>query len=210
MLTFYTLVIFFSSLSFVSSSLVITSKNPVYSVLFLILSFVNVTALLLLLNLEFLPITFIVVYVGAIAVLFLFVLMTLNIKLAEVKQDRYQSAPLGIVITGVFLFTIALLLRSDIEPLVISLVHNELICDYTNQQSVLLSSLFHHNEHNIRSIGLILFTTYSFQFLIIGFILLFAMIGTIVLTLYKKFQSRNQAVYFQILRDFNTALSFYS
>ena len=210
MLLFYTLSVLFGSLALVSSSLVITSKNPVYSVLFLILSFANVSALLLLLGLEFLPITFIVVYVGAIAVLFLFVLMTLNIKLAEVKYESHQYVPLGLVISGIFLSIVVLLLRSEFVAFSTSFLHKEFLCDYANQNSLLLNSLFYHNEHNIRSVGLILFTGYSFQFIVVGYILLFAMIGTIVLTLHKKFLSRSQAVYFQILRDQNSALSFYS
>ena len=83
----YNLFICFCAFCLISSIFVIWTKNPIFSVLFLIFSFFNVSALLLLFNFEFLPITFLVVYVGAVAVLFLFVLMMLNIKLAELIDN---------------------------------------------------------------------------------------------------------------------------
>jgi len=80
----------FSAFTLASASFVITTKNPIFSVLFLILTFFNIAATLLLLNFDFLPIVILVVYVGAIAVLFLFVLMMLNIKLAELIDNHYN------------------------------------------------------------------------------------------------------------------------
>ena len=80
----------FSSLALISGTMVIASRNPIYSVLFLILTFFNLSCLLFILNIEFLPILFLIVYVGAIAVLFLFVLIMLNIKLSELKEGMKQ------------------------------------------------------------------------------------------------------------------------
>ena len=83
----------FATLSITSSIFVIISKNPIFSVLFLVLTFANVSSLLFLFDLEFLPASFIVIYVGAIGVLFLFVLMMLNIKLAELKDSYSNTLP---------------------------------------------------------------------------------------------------------------------
>jgi NADH-quinone oxidoreductase subunit J len=96
--------------------MVIFSKNPVYSVFFLVLSFFNVSALLFLLRLDFLPISFIVIYVGAIAVLFLFVMMMLNIKLAELKDDQFQYFFIISVFAFIFLLELFTLIRSEFVP----------------------------------------------------------------------------------------------
>ncbi len=85
----------FSSLALVCSTMVISSRNPVYSVLFLILVFVNASGLLLLLGLDFFAMLFLVVYIGAIAVLFLFVVMMLNIKITELTENTLRYLPIG-------------------------------------------------------------------------------------------------------------------
>jgi NADH-quinone oxidoreductase subunit J len=115
-----TLFYFFLSLAVLSSLLVILSPNPVYSVLFLILSFCNVSSLLFLLRLEFLPISFLVIYVGAIAVLFLFVMMMLNIKLTELKDESFHFAPIAFIFTVTFLVELFVLFRSEFVPLILS------------------------------------------------------------------------------------------
>jgi NADH-quinone oxidoreductase subunit J len=93
----------FAAFSILCSLFVITTKNPVFSILFLVLSFCNVSGLLFLFNFEFLPIAFLVIYVGAIAVLFLFVLMMLNIKLAELKENYFGFLPISIILSFVFI-----------------------------------------------------------------------------------------------------------
>ena len=103
-----------------SSFLVIFSRNPVYSILFLILSFCNVSSLLFLLQLEFLPISFLVIYVGAIAVLFLFVMMMLNIKLAELKDDSFHFVPIALFLIMIFTLEIFSLFCSEFVPLILS------------------------------------------------------------------------------------------
>jgi NADH-quinone oxidoreductase subunit J len=111
---------FFSGFCILCSFFVIFSKNPIYSVFFLILTFCNVSSLLFLLRLEFLPIIFIVIYVGAIAVLFLFVMLMLNIKLAQLKVDNVNYIFLGFVFALVFIFELFFLLRFELVPLIIS------------------------------------------------------------------------------------------
>ena len=94
----------FSSLALISGTMVIASRNPIYSVLFLILTFFNLSCLLFILNIEFLPILFLIVYVGAIAVLFLFVLIMLNIKLSELKEGMKQYILISFIFGLIFIF----------------------------------------------------------------------------------------------------------
>jgi NADH:ubiquinone oxidoreductase subunit 6 (subunit J) len=112
-----TLFYLFSSLALVSAIMVIRAKNPVHSVLFLIFVFCNAAGLLLLLDLDFFAMIFLVVYVGAIAVLFLFVVMMLNIKLAEISENVLRYLPIGGLIGFIFLVETLLVLDTDLIPL---------------------------------------------------------------------------------------------
>jgi NADH:ubiquinone oxidoreductase subunit 6 (subunit J) len=112
-----TLFYLFSSLALVSAMMVIRAKNPVHSVLFLIFVFCNAAGLLLLLDLDFFAMIFLVVYVGAIAVLFLFVVMMLNIKLAEISENVLRYLPIGGLIGFIFLVETLLILDTDLIPL---------------------------------------------------------------------------------------------
>ena len=103
MLTNYLLIIF-CLLALFCSFMVIASKNPIHSILYLILVFCNVTFVLILLGIEFIAITFLIVYVGAIAVLFLFVVMMLNIKIIELDEVFWRYIPAGLLISSCFLF----------------------------------------------------------------------------------------------------------
>jgi len=198
----------FSAFCLASSVFVIWTKNPIFSVLFLIFSFFNVSALLFLFNFEFLPITFLVVYVGAVAVLFLFVLMMLNIKLAELSYNYYSIIPIGLIFAFVFMYQLMFLLRFEFD-----------IFENLDQQSMLFLYDFFNvtiNKNNffdlsyaftnIKLIGFVLFTTYLYHFLICSFVLLLAMIAAIVLTLQKYFLNKTQNVYLQILKDYNTTV----
>lgn len=109
----------FAGLALLSGIMVIRAKNPVYSVLFLILVFCNASGLLLLINLDFFAMVFLVVYVGAIAVLFLFVVMMLNIKLAEINDNILRYLPIGGMFGLLFLAEILLLLEQDLVPVVL-------------------------------------------------------------------------------------------
>jgi len=153
---FFAFFCLFSSLALVSAILVIASKNPVYSVLFLILSFCNVSALLFLLNLEFLPITFLVVYVGAIAVLFLFVLMMLNIKLTELKAENAHFLPVACLLGVVFVLELFVMVRLGFP-----FVYSPFLDDLVNSNASFIDfPLFYLNESNMRSLGQILFVEY--------------------------------------------------
>lgn len=108
---------FFSSIALISGVMVIRSKNPVHSVLFLILVFCNAAGLLILLHLDFFAMIFLVVYVGAIAVLFLFVVMMLHIKLTEMNENILRYLPVGGIIGLIFLFEVLLVVENDLIPL---------------------------------------------------------------------------------------------
>jgi NADH-quinone oxidoreductase subunit J len=207
----FSLFYIFSALSILSSFMVILSRNPVYSVFFLILSFFNVSSLLFLLRLEFLPIAFIVVYVGAIAVLFLFVMMMLNIKLAELKADNFQYLFVVGIFAFIFILELFLLIRSEFVPLDARTRSDILLLsDLVTPTSLSQFVIWYDVAHNMRAIAQIMFTEHFYPFIISGYILLLAMIGAIVLTLHKTFIARQQQIYAQVLRDFEKAIVNYS
>lgn len=185
----------FSILMLLSAIMVIGAKNPVHSVLFLILVFCNATGILLLLEVEFLAMIFLVVYVGAIAVLFLFVVMMLNIKLIELSENLLLYFPIGAFIGTIFLAELFLMVDSDIVPL-IGLPAGDLLnyIDWTTKVTY---------TTNIARIGNVLYTEYFYLFLVASLILLVAMIGAILLTLHRNENVKRQEIYKQISRDFN-------
>jgi len=167
--------------------------------------------MLFLLNLEFLPITLLVVYVGAIAVLFLFVLMMLNIKIVEMKLSNSYYTPLTLVLALSFILELFVLIRLELLPLTIPLVHSSFVSDFVNVNVGLVEQLLSYiNDSNMKLLGEVIFVDYSIQFVLVSYVLLFAMIGSIVLSLQKKFISKQQNVYYQVVRDTNSCLSFYS
>jgi NADH-quinone oxidoreductase subunit J len=174
----------FASLASLSSLLVILCKNPVQSVLYLVLAFANAAALLLLLEVEFLALLLLVVYVGAIAVLFLFVIMMLSpktpTKTLELPGLNTPFLGLGVFVVSVFGF-----LFYQLEKLEFTNVANysklEGIPTYLSWLKVFDGVGF--SNSNLESLGQVLYTYYFFYFLVGGFILLVAMIGAIVLTL---------------------------
>lgn len=196
-MTELTLFYIFSTLSVVSAIMVISARNPVHSVLFLILVFMNASALLLLIEAEFIAIIFIVVYVGAIAVLFLFVVMMLDIKIAESSRDFYKYLPFGSLIGFIFFVEIFLVVNGDL-PAPIS--------GYTLDPQYVNWGQLIDPVTNIEALGQILYTYYFIYFLIAGLILLVAMIGAIVLTMQFNRQVRRQVVYRQVSRNFENAI----
>jgi len=166
----------------ISTIAVITSKNPVHSILFLILVFLNTAILLISHGIDFLGIFIIIVYVGAIAILFLFVLMMLNIKLTEFDDNILRYFPIGFFFGLLFLFA----LGSSLAPLFLS---SSSFIDWFN----LLS--FYHN--NLINLGILLYTSF-FPYLFIGtLILLVAMLGVIILTFTNNKNNKYQSVYLQ-------------
>lgn len=186
---------FFSFLMLASSVMVIGAKNPIHSVLFLILVFCNATGLLILLEVEFLAMIFLVVYVGAIAVLFLFVVMMLNIKIIELSENLFLYLPIGAFVAMIFLFEIFLVIDTDLIP-VFSKTSGDLInfVDWTSKVNY---------TSNIAQLGNMMYTYYFYLFLVASLILLVAMIGAIMLTLHRNKQVKRQEIYKQISRDFN-------
>lgn len=192
----------FSSLTLVSGALVIQARNPVHSVLFLILVFFNAAGLLVLLGLDFFALIFLVVYVGAIAVLFLFVVMMLNIRLAEISEKRLRYLPVGGVLGVLFLFEMCILIDNDLIPFLtynikdVSLLNNYSELSYVDWRMYLSTS------HTIDALGNLLYTYYFYFFLVASIILLVAMIGAIVLTMQKGIRIKRQQVFLQNTRDF--------
>lgn len=180
----------FSSVTLLSGVMVIQARNPVHSVLFLILVFFNAAGLLVLLGLDFFAMIFLVVYVGAIAVLFLFVVMMLNIKIAEIHERRLRYLPIGGVLGLLFLFQVVLIVDNDLIPL-LSAQTPRFVDWAENYQTVT----------NIQALGNVVYTYYFSFFLLSSLILLIAMIGAIVLTMQKGMGIKRQQVFLQNTRE---------
>ena len=168
--------------------MVIASRNPVHSVLFLILAFFNSAGLFMLMGAEFLALILIVVYVGAVAVLFLFVVMMLDVDFAELRDGFLQYLPIGGVIGAVLAIELILVLGSyslDAETVRVAV---QPIPDMAETS-------------NIKAIGDLLYTRYIFFFQLAGMILLVAMIGAIVLTLSHRPDVKRQDINVQVARD---------
>jgi len=204
----YNLFILFSAFCILSSIFVVSTKSPIFSVLFLIFSFFNVSALTLLFNFEFLPIIFLIVYVGAVAVLFLFVLMMLNIKLAELLQSNYSIYTISIFLGGVIIYQLLFLLRFEIEILDnLDYKSATFLLDFF-ATSKLKNDFFclYNSFANLKMLAFAFFSDFLVHFLMAGMVLLLAMIAAIILTVQKQFVSKNQNVYSQILKDHNLAI----
>lgn len=193
------LLLVFSALS------VVTSNNPVYSVLSLIACFFNVTCLSIMLSVEFIAVSFIVIYVGAIAVLFLFVLMMLNLKAAELNQNNLMLLPIVIILITAFCFQYFFLFNTGFESFDFKPHSMNFFTEFTNTSDAFSGILFGSN--NIESIGKVLFTSYSLQFLVTSVILFVAMVCSIVLTLHKRFSFRTQTIHYQILTKHERVLN---
>jgi NADH-quinone oxidoreductase subunit J len=175
----------FAGICVASAFMVIASRNPVHSVLYLILAFVNAAGLFVMMGAEFLAMILIVVYVGAVAVLFLFVVMMLDVDFAELKQGALQYLPIGLLIGAIFLGELAFVgLTWVIGPGV--------------PQTI--TAPIPSNIANTEAIGLVLYTKYVYFFEAAGMILLVAMVGAIVLTLQHKVRVRRQVIANQVFR----------
>nr|YP_009317631.1 NADH dehydrogenase subunit 6 [Pterocladiella musciformis]AOX49083.1 NADH dehydrogenase subunit 6 [Pterocladiella musciformis] len=184
------LIITFSTFALLSALMVITLTNAVHSVLFLILVFCNTVGLLLLFGAEFLSFMLLIVYVGAIAVLFLFVVMMLNVKISSINLNLISLIPLGILVTFLFAYQFNL-----------SINEFHIIKSYFNQPETISWIDEIDNISNIKAIGCVLYTDYSFLFLLSGLILLVAMIGTIILTMHQRIDVKKQKIEYQLVRN---------
>jgi NADH-quinone oxidoreductase subunit J len=183
----------FSGIMLASAFMVISSRNPVHSVLFLILAFVNASGLFIMTGAEFLGLLLIVVYVGAVAVLFLFVVMMLDVDFAELRGGFLQYLPIGALISIIFLVELILVVGSWVTAPVAT--------GSTAQPTPPVDEV-----RNIEALGNILYTDHIFFFQIAGMILLVAMVGAIVLTLRHKPGVRRQDIATQVGRDPKTAI----
>jgi NADH-quinone oxidoreductase subunit J len=178
----------FSAILILSALLVITAKNPVHSVLFLILAFFNAAGLFVMLGAEFLAMTLVIVYVGAVAVLFLFVVMMLDIDFVELRKGTKKYAAIGGFIGAVLLAEMLFMFHAwegDVSALARAV---QPVPDPT-----VIS--------NTHALGHVLYTHYVYLFQVSGLILLVAMIGAITLTLRQRPETRRQNVADQIARD---------
>jgi NADH-quinone oxidoreductase subunit J len=182
-----------------SGLMVISSKNPVHSVFYLVLAFANTSILLLIKGVEFLSLLFLIVYVGAIAILFLFVVMMLNIKLVEIIDNTTRYVPIGFIIGIVFLSMIISILNiGDLNFNINPTLPSEGV---ENQFDISLLNIVNHT--NIEALGFILYTDYFLFFIIASFILLVAMIGAIVLTIYHEEGVRRQDLFSQVATEYH-------
>ena len=169
-----------------SSLLVIISKNPIHSVLFLILVFFNTSILFLFSNAEFLAMVVLIVYIGAVAVLFLFVIMMLDINITKLRQTFLNYLPIGLFVGFIILLELFYVVSQS-----------KLNFTQTNSIDNNISSQI---LDNTKIIGNILYTDYFLLFQISGIILLVAMIGAIFLTIRKREGIKKQNIYKQILK----------
>jgi len=177
----------FGGITVASAVMVIASRNPVHSVLFLILAFVNAAGLFVLMGAEFLAMILIVVYVGAVAVLFLFVVMMLDVDFAELRRGVLSYLPIGGLIGAVLLAELLTIVGAwAIGP---------------NVTKAIAAPIPPPSEiPNTQALGLVLYTRYIYFFQAAGVILLVAMIGAVLLTLQHKPNVRRQMIAEQVAR----------
>ena len=183
---------FFSMLAIGSGLMVVFSRNPVHAVLWLILAFLSAAGLFVIQGAEFIAMLLIIVYVGAVAVLFLFVVMMLDVDFATLKAGMARYIPLGLLIGVVFLLILGIELS-----------------DWTSSGIApdLRQSIQPADVQNTEALGNVIYTEYIFLFQIAGLILLVAMIGAIVLTHRKREGVKKQDVVSQMYRDSTKSVS---
>ncbi len=182
----------FAAVTLISALMVITAKNPVHSVLFLILAFFNAAGLFVLLGAEFVAMILVIVYVGAVAVLFLFVVMMLDMSFSDLRKGAMQYVPFGLVIGGVLLAELTVVyLGWSAAP----------------DAAVNVASPVPIDVENTESLGRLIYTDYIYAFQAAGLILLVAMIGAIVLTHRTRSGVRKQKIYDQNNRSRDESMS---
>ena len=181
-LTFY----MFAAIAVGAGAMVVLARNPVHSVLFLILTFFTTAGLFVLIGAEFLAMILVVVYVGAVAVLFMFVVMMLDINFVEMREGFLQLMPVGVLVAIILLTELLMILgTASISPEIMA--GTEPIPDLTDRQ-------------NTAALGDVIYTKYIYLFQAAGMILLIAMIGAIVLTHRHRPGVRKQVISKQLAR----------
>jgi len=186
--------------SVLSAILVITARSPVISVLFLIAVFINIAGYLILLGVNFIALSYIMVYIGAIAILFLFVIMMLNVRLTEIHEvgsDYSKNIPLALIISVLLSYLISsnTLTKSIDNVYLITALFDKLnfstlgISSSSNDLNIGFNAIYNNifvNYEQIQAIGNIMYSTYGLYLILCSFILLLAMLGPIIITLDKK------------------------
>ena len=181
---------FFSLIAIISAIMVTVSKNTVHSVFFLILDFISISCLFIMIGAEFLGMIMLIVYVGAVAVLFLFVVMMLNV--AQQKNQWFSASesskhiPIGLIVSAIIFFELIIVIGG---------------WKYKPDMVTSMSLNIDQNITNTHSIGYVLYTDYIHVFQLSGMILLVAMIGAIVLTFRKRSGVKTQSYFSQISRE---------
>ena len=180
----------FSTIAIISAIMVTASKNTVHSVFFLILDFISISCLFIMIGAEFLGMIMLIVYVGAVAVLFLFVVMMLNV--AEQKNEWFKSSeksshiPIGLIVSLIIFFELIFVVGG---------------WKYKPEINNLLSLEFNTNISNTHALGNIIYTDYILLFQLSGMILLVSMVGAIVLTFRQRDGVKRQSYFRQISRE---------
>lgn len=183
----------FAAIMVASALMVIASRNPVHSVLYLILAFVNAAGLFMIVGAEFLAMILIVVYVGAVAVLFLFVVMMLDVDFVSLKEGVLQYLPVGALVGLILLVELVLVLGSWALG--------------ADSASIIARPIPVDGLTNTEALGRLLYTEYVYYFQAAGLILLVAMVGAIVLTLHHKEGVKRQNIEAQVARDPKAAMT---
>jgi NADH-ubiquinone oxidoreductase chain 6 len=202
---------FISVISIICGILVIISKNPIVSVLFLIGLFLSISSYLIILGINFIGLSYLLVYVGAVSILFLFILMLINVRISELLSNASNSIPLAVIITIAFNYPVYEILpyNSAIFNSYTADVNNTLNDIWSNNYSNLFNKVFNLDTYkidsgelsfvtskiwdgnlaetsHITSIGNIMYTSYSLWLILTSIILLLAMVGAIVITIKQK------------------------
>jgi len=192
----------FSLSSILFSLIVIVSRNPIHSILSLILVFFNVAGFFVCLGAEFLALLFIVVYVGAVAVLFLFIIMMLNIKLVSLGLSMYRYFPLFFIFGFIFFSELFFVFFIDL----LSLTERYLFFIDCNRSFAYSWYRFSDGLDNVFVFSNLVYTYYAYLFVVSGIILLVSMIGAISLTLHRRNDVKRQYIYKQMQSNFDNSI----
>jgi len=187
---------FFSTIAILSAIMVIVSKNTVHAVFFLILDFISIASLFIIIGAEFLGMMMLIVYVGAVAVLFLFVVMMLNIKASNETGDLLRFLPIGGLVGLIFLFEVFLVIEGNLT----SLLGSSEVAVGIIQWSQKVDQVT-----NVEVLGQVLYT-YYFYFFAASISLLVSMIGAIVLVMQTSPNVKRQQIFQQVSRDYERAV----
>ena len=183
---------FFSIVAVFAAVMVTISKNTVHSVFFLILDFITVSCLFIMIGAEFLGMIMLIVYVGAVAVLFLFVVMMLNVSVPKIKSEFSKYRTIGSLVALIILLELIIIIGGG---------------QYNVDTTLPSSFLVNQDITNTESLGNVLYTDHIYLFQISGMILLLSMIGAITLTFSKKENVKRQSYLKQIQRERATSIS---